>query len=219
LTLSIVLAVALATSTPSPSPAPSPLPEIAHVRTSFLCNTLGNNLFQAVGGLRVNDGLVDQGRMMMAKIAYDAIASPKSVSAGGGAGPASQLDDVQLGILVNGLAQNIDKIETLLADPHRFPIQPTNDEQRELALAKSRLEAVVVQQRASLNILSGIVETNEFLDLQSRCNPADSSCGRAASAGPARISMPEVIVIRQKLTRQAEDNVAPAVLPIVAACR
>jgi hypothetical protein len=167
----------------------------------------------------VNDGLVGQGRVMMAKIAYDAVTSPKSMAPGGGAGSASQMDDVQMGILVNAMAQNIGRIETLLTDAQRFPSVPTNDDQRALGLAKTRLEAVLTQQRVSLNILSRTVETNELLDLQSRCNPIDPSCNSPTGPGPNRVAMPKALAIGQMLTQQTENNVTPAILPIAAACR
>ena len=181
-----------------------------------MCSTLRENVGQAIQGLIVNDGVVDQGRMMMNKIRHDAMAAPKSTSTTGGTGASSAMDDVQLQNLVGVLAHNLDKVEALLNDPHHFPATPANDEQRQLLQAKAQLEAVVAQQRAALNIIAGTVDQNQLLDLQSRTNPISPAAYNAS--GPQRISMPEALQLEQRLTQQYEQTGALALKPIIDKC-
>jgi hypothetical protein len=208
-----------------------------------LCTTLKRNLFPALDGLRINDAMIGQGQAVMARTASDAAAyaanaaktdssegdpfqqlagaDEGSASATGGGSAASEMDAYQLGVLVHNLAKNLVKVETLLGDPHAFPGTPKSDDERALALAESRLEAVVEWQRASLNILSGTAETNDANDLKSRRDVIPYEHCMTCSQTPAlhSVSSPESLAAARKLTEQTENDVAPAVLPIVAACR
>ena len=223
--------------------SPAPLKQIGHVHSSILCTALRHNLFPAVEGLRINDALIGQGQAMLVKTANDAAAyaasasqsdttggdpfaleagaNQGSASATGGASAASEMDTYRLGILAHNLAKNIEKIEAFLADPHAFTGTPKSDDERALALAESRLEAVVAQQRASLNILSGTAETNAANDLKSRRDviPYDHCMTCAQTTPYTPMSVPESLAAARKVTEQTETSVAPAVLPIVDACR
>lgn len=243
---SLLLLVAQVGSAASPSAAQStaPLKEIYHAHASTLCTALRHNLFPAAEGLRSNDALVSQGQAILVKTAEDAAryaasvsptdasnaadpfaqeagANAGSASATGGGNAGSEMDGYQLGILSQNLAKNLAKVEAFLDDSHSFSTTPTSDDERALALAKSRLEAVVARQRASLNILSGITETNAANDLKSRRDviPYEHcmSCSQTTPSTP--ISAPGALASAASLTQQAEADVAPAVSPIVAACR
>jgi hypothetical protein len=240
----VLIVAQVATAPPSPSAAqsPAPLKEIGHVRSSISCSALRHNLFPAVEGLRINDALISHGQVLLVRTANDAAAyaanasqtdtsggdpfqqeagaNEGSVSPTGGASAASEMNAFQLGILSHDLAQNIEKIEALLDDRHAFPA-PKSDDERALALAESRLEAVVAQQRASLNILSTTAETNDANDLKSRRDVIPYEHCMTCSQTPAHtpISMPDTLAAARKLTGQTENDVAAAVLPIVAACR
>jgi hypothetical protein len=235
----------IATASPSPSAvqSPAPLKEIVRVHSSLLCTALRNNLLPAAAAVRMNDSMIGRGQVILVRTADDAAAyaanaSATDISGGdpfeqqaeanegsasptGGASAASEMDAYQLGILAQKLAKNIETIEALLADPHAFPATPKNDDERALVLAESRLEAVIARQRESLNVLSGTAESNDANDLKSRRDviPYEHcmSCSQTQPSTP--ISMPSSLAATRKLTEQAEDGVAPAVLPIVAACK
>jgi hypothetical protein len=241
----VLLLIAQVGSAASPAPAQSPsvLKEIGHVRSSALCTALRRDLFPAVEGLRINDALIDRGQAILIRGAKDAAAyaadasltngdggdpfaqeagaNAGSASATGGGSAASEMDGFQLGIVTQNLAKNLDKVERFLDDPRTFPGTPTSDDQRALALAKSRLEDVVTRQRASLNILSGTAETNAANDLKSRRDviPYDHcmTCSQTSPYTP--VSAPASLAAATNLMQQAETGVTPAVLPIVAACR
>ena len=222
---------------------PQPLKEIIHVHSSMLCTALRNNLFPAVEGLRVNDELVGRGQKLLVRTASDAAAyaanasrtnsgggdpfqqlsgaDAGSESAIGGGSNASEMDAYQLGILEGNLAKSLGRVDELLQDPHVFPSAPKSDDERALVLAKSSIEAVIAQQRASLNILSGTEETNAVNDLKSRRDviPYEHcmTCGQTPSFTP--ISAPNSLAAVRTQTQQTESGVAPAILPIATACR
>lgn len=229
-------------ASPSPPPPSPPLKEIGHVHASIVCSALRHNLFPAVEGLRVNDALIGRGQTLLVKTAQDAAANSVnaaqtdtsggdpfqqlaganggSASETGGASAASAMDAFQLGTLSHSLATNLEKVEAFLDDPH-IPGTPTNDDERALALAKSRIEAVVARQREELNIISEVTEMNAANDLKSRRDviPYEHcmSCSQTPSFTP--ISAPNTLAAATNQTQQTETEVAPAVLPIVAACR
>lgn len=219
---SILLVIAQVAATPSPSaqPSPTPLKVIGHVRTSILCGTLHHNLLPALGGLRVDDDLVDEGLAMLVRTADDAAANAGSETATGGASSGSSMDNYQLGIVSHDLAHNLVKLEVLLDDPHAFPSDPVNNDERVLMLAKSRLEAVVARQREALNVLSANVEVNAANDLRSHRDiiPYEHDMTGAMTPAFTPISMPDALAKAKDRTRVSEADIAPAMQPIVAAC-
>ncbi len=233
-------------SAASPPPAPSiaALKEIGHVHSSALCTVLRHNLLPAIDGLRIGDSMINRGQALLVKTAQDAAAYAASASASGaanavdpfaqeaganagsasptgGGSAGSEMDGYQLGILSQSLAKNLEKIAALLDDPHSFPGTPASDDDRALALARLTLQAVAARQRASLNILSGIGETNAANDLKSRRDviPYDHcmTCSQTVPFTP--ISAPRTLADASNLTRQSETSVTPAISPIVAECR
>ncbi|HVA27634.1 MAG TPA: hypothetical protein VNF68_05610, partial [Candidatus Baltobacteraceae bacterium] len=81
------------------------------------------------------------------------------------------------------------------------------------------LEAVIAKQRVALNILSGTVESNEANDLLSRTSPVSLVVGDNSKSAPVRLAMPEALKLVQQVTQESESDVAPAITPLVAACR
>lgn len=276
--VALLLAAHVLGSTVSPSPSPTPLKTIGHVRTSLLCTALGDNILHTIEGLQINDNMIDQGRVLLAKMAVDSVegtqvAPPtcKGCPRGGGsADHGLQMDNVLLGQVVQLVAKNLAKVDTLLNDPKRFPAAPASDDQKMLASAKSSLQAVADSQRVALNILSGTMETTALQMLlakgdgtQGALGPASipdntvnlenptvgsstaqtnatstgststsstntSVSGRLASAGHAQGSLfannafgrlALGAVIQEKITGTNENNVLPAIQPIVSACR
>jgi hypothetical protein len=150
-TLSLLLAQVPATQ---PSPSPAPLKTIIRIRSTPFCTVFRENVFHAVQGLRINDLVIDQGRSVLAKWAYDSIAD-----SGRFGGASRKMDQYQLGQVVNQAARNLERVHALLNDPDRFPTTPQNDADRDLQAVKATLQAVADSQERSLNILSGTYET------------------------------------------------------------
>ena len=217
------------------TPSPGPLKVITDVKSSPVCDALKSNVFQAIQGLQANDNLVATGGMMMVKMRHDAVADPGAsggsgnvggaawgegvTSENGGAGAASQMDDVQLGRLTHRLAANLDRLESLLKDAQRFPVDPKSDGEKELALVKSRLEAVIASQRIALDIVSQTYDSNELADLLSMGSPVQLIPSDSRGTAAVRLTMPEYLQLARRQTAQRENDVTPAVLPLVAACR
>lgn len=197
-----------------PLTTPPPLRTISHVRSTIVCSVLRQQVGQAIGGIFVNDRMVDQGRLMLYKVRHDGIAAPLGAGWSGGAGPASSLDDQQMEQLVGVIAKNIDKIQTLL-DETRVPANTASDADRQLLAAREQLERVVAQQRAALNILSGNVLSNEATDLQARQGVAPGSDAQ----GPPRLSLAEVVAAQQKTMSQTEKQAAATLQPVIEYCR
>jgi hypothetical protein len=105
--LAIVTAVVICpTAAPSPTSL-APLQEIGHVRAALLCSGLRNRIGPSISGLRVNDAIISQGQVVMAKLRSDALADPRGTSSAGGAGASSEMDDFQMAHLVQAAATNI----------------------------------------------------------------------------------------------------------------
>jgi hypothetical protein len=203
----IVLLAAL-TGPAQPAPSPTPLRTISNVRASPVCTELREDVGQAIHGILVNDQMLDQGRLMLYKVRRDGIAAPLAAGWTGGAGPSSSLDDVQMNNLVGVLAQNLDRIESLL--------RSANGKDSRLVQARAELERVAARQRMALNILSGNVTSNESADLQARqaLVPAGSE-----AQGPTRISLAEELAAQLSATKQTEIDAALSVKPLIDACR
>jgi hypothetical protein len=235
---SLLIAAALLQVAQVSAPAtssPVPLKIITDVKASRMCDTLKNNVFQAIQGLQANDNLVATGGMMMVKMRHDDIADPGVgggqgsvggaawgqgiTSENGGAGAASKMDDVQLGSITHSLAVNLGHLESLLADAQRFPADPKTDGEKDLALLKSRLEAVIAKQKVALDILSQTYDSNELADLLSVGSPIQLISSDSRGHTATRLTMPEYLQLARKVTALKEDDVTPAIEPIVAACK
>ncbi len=206
----------------SPALVSAPLKTIVNVHASPVCEALTRNVFQAIQGLQANDSLVDQGRILSAKARVDAIADlsgSQSMDATSAVGPASQMDDVRMGQVAHQLALNLARLDALLDDARRFPADPKTDAERNLLVLKARLESVIAKQQVALNLLSGTAESNEANDLLSRTSPVALIRGDNAKKAPIRLAMPEALKLVQQVTRESENDVAPAITPLVAACR
>jgi hypothetical protein len=193
---SVALLVAQATA---PSPTPSPLKTIAHVRSSPLCSTLGNNVFHTIQGLRINDKLIDNSRPLLLAMGK-AFVEGSSVghrldqqqaqwgnTAGGlhDTNPAVELNAERLGQLIGEIVHNLDIIDGTLKDPNRFPAQAQTDADKKAMALKAQLQAVADQQRKNLNVLNGLVDTFSLQDLIAK---GDGTLGAINDGGAKQVS-------------------------------
>lgn len=194
----------LALQTPlgaAPSPAPTPLKTIIRIRTSPFCQVFSSNVFHAVEGLRVNDRVIDQGRLLLAKTAYDSVVDSSGLDPVPGvpsivqdsSGPSVQMDQYQLGQVMSEIAHNLQRVYGLLNDPKRFTENPQSDADRDLASMKSALLAVADAQERSLNLISGQYETAALNDLFSRGDNTAGVLGEV-SAGDKNLKFGDQIL-------------------------
>jgi hypothetical protein len=156
----VIALVLAAVTAATPQPWPTPLKTIATVRSSTLCTTLRENVFGAVEGLRSNDALAEQGHALLRSSVYRGM---------------TPMDEMRLENMGMGMVHNIERIDALLADSHRF----TGDLQK----AKAQLQAVEDEQKKSLNLMYGVADTMAMNDL---ANAGDRNMMRAAGADVAR---------------------------------
>lgn len=216
----MLLAVVAATFIcPSPAASPSspatPLKTIGHVTATLLCSGLRDKIAPSISGLRINDQIISQGQSMMGKIRADALADPRSTSATGGAGASSEMDDLQMSLLVQALTNNLRRIEALLNDAATFPERAATEDERALTVAKLRLETVAEHQRNILNLLATTLQTNQATDLMSKCDPVDCPAGGRT---PQRLSLPKALANEVDSERQVENDVAPAIVALLQRC-
>jgi hypothetical protein len=85
------------------APSATAPPTIIRVKTTPFCQVFRTNIFEVLQGLRINDTVIDQGRMVLAKWAYDSVVDQPHLDSGGAS---LRLDQVQLGNVVTQAAHN-----------------------------------------------------------------------------------------------------------------
>ena len=243
--LALLLAFQLAQVT-APSPTSSPPPTIIRLKTSPFCQVLRENVFQAVQGLRINDAVIEQGEVVLAKWARDSVVDQPHRGIGGAS---IQLDQVRLGYVVTQAARNLQKVHGLLNDPNAFKKDSRTQEDRDLATMNARLQDVATAQERSLNLLSGLYETaalNQLLSKGPTLPPGvsgstdesielgdpifklpgfiyppnfSSQAGASLFAGTPAGRFVTAVAINQHITGDIETNVADAVMPDINRCR
>lgn len=243
----VALIVALQPQEAAPSPAPTPK-TIIQIETSPFCQAFRDSVFRAVAGLRVNDGVIDQGQSLLAKMAYDSVVDPPGRQGGGGL--SVRMDEYRLGQVVGAAAHNLQRVHGLLDDAERVADHRRSDADRDLEAMKSALESVADGQERSLNLLSGLYETAALNDLLSRGDGTAGALGQLGLNGkplelgdpilssPGSLSLPvggtergslfastpvghmaAAVTVSQQLTGSAERQVLSSVLPGINRCR
>jgi hypothetical protein len=155
MTGAFVLAILL--SAPAPAPA-TPPPQIIEVRSRALCTTLRENVRIALAGLMKNDAVIEAGGKAYRKMAADQMAQAK-----GSVG----MDRLFVENAVGAIVHNLAEIDALLDDPRRFPIAAASTDTRNAVAMKAQLQAIADQQKRTLNVLNGVLETDNLQDMQS----------------------------------------------------
>lgn len=166
---------ALSLQTPAAS---EPLKVIEHVRASVLCTALHKNVAGAVTGLRIDDDLVNQGRLLLQQLASDSVTNP-------GSRPSHrmQMDEDHLGELAGVLAKNLATIDTLLADPAVFSAHPASADAAQLARTKTQLAAVAADQKLALNVIAGTAATADLQNLLGGSDGTQGALGKVSQSG------------------------------------
>jgi hypothetical protein len=183
--LLLLFAFQVAQVTDQPSPSATPPKEIIRIRSTPFCQVFRQNIFGAVEGLRINDAVIDRGRSVLSKFAYDSVVDQKRysrVGEGSIGGGSIDMDDYQLGQIAFQAAQNLTIVYSLLGDPVLFPKDPQTDADRDLAVMKARLEAVADAQERSLNIINGTYESAALNSLLGRGDNSNGAMGQASIA-------------------------------------
>ncbi|BDE05589.1 hypothetical protein WPS_08650 [Vulcanimicrobium alpinum] len=160
--------VALTAQSPAPqTPAPT-LPEIGRVRSRGVCATVRDSVAPMVLGLMKSDELVGAGHRAFLKMADDQRT---------GSDNALQIDQLYLRRASLAMAHNLAVIDTLLADRKRFPNTPKTDDDRIAQLLGEQIAAVAGQQRKTLDVMNGALDTDALGRMQNEFPAGLSATG------------------------------------------
>lgn len=150
-----VLALTIAAT---PLPSPTPLPEVAHTYSRPFCSALHTAITPAIAALLDNDRAIVTGAQLMEAL--------RRYSGDAAAVGHADITSLQMENLVGPLTKNFDAIETLLRDPQIFRNPPATGDDRRLLELREGMQRVADAQKASLNLINGVVQTRSMQDLQ-----------------------------------------------------
>lgn len=152
--LALLLGVTVAAS-PSPAPTPlTPLKVIGSVRSTPFCTSLRETIGPAIAGILSNDDLIASSNPAFAKLYHDDILAGSEARA--------HLDMNRIESLITPIVANVKRVDALLAaKPNDPKIQAMRD----------KLQAVLAQQKESLNVISGFVATAQLGEIQGAGTP------------------------------------------------
>lgn len=197
--LNLVFAVAVA-ATPAPQPSPTPR-TIVHERVSPICTTLRENIGHAIQAVLANDQAIGASKPVLVKMAHDFVSSSNFSAIGLGDlhssatidhdSPKMQLDISHMEQVVGALTHNLQLIEDQLNDPARFPAVAKTESDRKALELKAQLEEVAKQQRQTLDVLEGLIDTRNMETVAGRGDPMATLFG-VDSAGSGYPANPKV---------------------------
>ncbi|HEX5275670.1 MAG TPA: hypothetical protein VFW34_10380 [Candidatus Rubrimentiphilum sp.] len=163
--LALLLGVTVA-ATPAPSPAPlTPLKVIGSVRSTPFCTALRETIAPAIAAVLSNDDLIASSKPAFATLYHDDVLSRSEARA--------HLDLNRLESLITPIVANVKRADGLLAN------KPSD---RKLQAMRDKLQAVLAQQKESLNVISGFVATEQLGEIQTAGAP--ENWASALSANP-----------------------------------
>lgn len=193
------VAAALVATAPALSATPTPPPTIYHVVTRPLCTELRAHIAPAIGMMLQNDTTIKKSPDLFSHYNTSALygqdAGTAGISSDGSSGGGSTSGDAAatktnasqnmalLGLenLIRPIANNIIAIETLLDTPALLHGTGQPDDDKQLQAIRAQLLKALATQNASLDIISGFVDTQQMADLQ-----------HAGEAYISQISQPDV---------------------------
>ncbi len=147
--LALLLGVTVAAS-PAPSPAPlTPLKVIGSVRSTPFCTTLHETIGPAIAAVLSNDDLIASSKPAFATLYRDDVLARSQARA--------HLDLNRLESLITPIAANVKRVDALLAGKPNDP---------KLQAMRDKLQAVLAQQKESLNVISGFVATEQLGEME-----------------------------------------------------
>lgn len=183
--LNLVFAVAVA-ATPAPQPSPTPR-TIVHERVSPICTTLRENIGHAIQAVLANDQAIGASKPLLVSMAYDYTSPSQTDTIGLGSVHGSmttdhdtsaiQLDNQRIEAIIGAITHNLQLIEAQLNDPARFPAVAKTESDRKALELKTQLEAVAKQQRQTLDVLEGLVDTRNMETIAGRGDPMEKLFG------------------------------------------
>jgi hypothetical protein len=172
-------------ATPAPATGSTPPPQIYHVITRPLCSELHERIAPAIGMMLENDTTIKKSPDLFKQYNHAQLYSPDFTGAGsngsggsssaapsasdegnGTMNPSQNMALLGMENLIRPLANNIIAIQKLLDSPELMNGTGKPDDDQQLAAIRAKLLKAVAMQSASLDIISGFVDTQQMGDLQ-----------------------------------------------------
>lgn len=161
----------------APSPASTTPPTIAHVVARPLCTALRVQALPVLAGLATNDELTKAARPILARYYNDRYVLESS---------RAQFDIAAMRDIATRMAHNLLLIDTVLATlPTPPPSGPASADDLKVAALRKQFNEVEDAQRATINVIGGLAETQSFTDLQNFSNPLAGAIGPESARTPA----------------------------------
>jgi hypothetical protein len=175
---------ALVATAPAFAATPTPPPTIYHVITRPLCSELHQHIAPAIGMMLQNDATIKKSPELFTQFNTSALyghdAGTAGISSNGTQGGGSTAGDAAAGTLnssqniallglenlIRPIANNIIAIQTLLDTPALLQGTGQPDDDKQLQAIREQLLKALATQNASLDIISGFVDTQQMADLQ-----------------------------------------------------
>jgi hypothetical protein len=183
------------------TPSPTPPPQIYRVVTRPLCSELHEHVAPAIGMMLQNDTTIKKSPALFKQYniaslyGSDATTAgkndPISGDPGGTSNPSQALALQGMETLIRPIANNIIAIQTMLDSPPLLQGTGRPDDDKLLQDIRAKLLKALAVQNASLDIISGFVDTQQMADLQhageayiSSLSQPDIGSARTATPGP-----------------------------------
>lgn len=154
----------------------TPPPQIYHIVTRPICAQLHQRIGPAIGMMLENDTMIKKGPAFFQKYNEAALYGTEpstsrkdpvaSDPGGGGSNPAQNMALQGMENLIRPIANNIIAIQTTLDSPELRNGTGRPDDDQRLHEIRDKLLKALAAQNASLDIISGFVDTQQMADLQ-----------------------------------------------------
>ncbi|HEY8297282.1 MAG TPA: hypothetical protein VIG32_04575 [Candidatus Baltobacteraceae bacterium] len=174
-------ALSPAAAAPHPAPTSTPLKTIAHTISTPFCSAFRRNIAPAIGHVLDNDRIIAASKPAFVQFAKDHAAALHN-----GSQAAEDLDVLQLENMVGPMVQNVQQTESLLGSNAAFPVRPLTKDDRQIVTLRSQLLGVLQEQKGVLDLISGLVDTQQLGELQAAGHEYDKALSpdvRTSSGG------------------------------------
>jgi hypothetical protein len=180
----------------------TPPPTIYHIITRPLCSELHEHIAPAIGMMLQNDTTIKKSPSLFRQYndarlygagpsASESQSDPLNRDPGGTLNPSENMALQGMENLIRPIANNIIAIETLLDSPALRTGTGRPDDDQKLQDIRDKLLKALATQNASLDIISGFVDTQQMADLQhageeyiNSINQTDISAAKSSTPAP-----------------------------------
>jgi hypothetical protein len=181
--------------------SPTPPPQIYHIVTRPLCSELHEHIAPAIGMMLQNDVTIKKSPQLFKQyndaalygkdLGAPAQSDPIGADSSGESNPAQNMALQGMESLIRPIANNIIAIQTMLDSPQLTNGTGRPEDDKQLQEIREKLLKALATQNASLDIISGFVDTQQMADLQhageayiSEMSQPDISGAKSATPAP-----------------------------------